>query len=784
MVVDGNQLTLMGSEFPDIYFRPEETAADVKISAKTDNNATGSYDPATGAISFDDFIFVLQIVQKGEETLFIEGEKVLPALELTTGTVTVNGNLNPISESGQNLNPDDRSLVLVAGLTLPEDFGPLAPLNTIIGGGALTARLEGVLDQLPENCSMDGGGFADTEPIPGLRVQVDKQTTIDHIDFGSTTVVLRKQNQKLILDCRDALNRGLLERRVTLSSSGARELKIQLPQPADTDADPRSPLCSGTAEFVRGSVQPEGGATCETFQVGGKTFFSGRCTLPADSQAKVSFPLMYLPFNYQVPGEDGLPVVDKGRFTVSAESGESFYIDLLARSIPDVSDSFSLAKVFADQISSKRIFRGGLLKISLSEEDEVPAQQEMVLLNSGVDVWEPVEFHLEKGTDFKILPVANPVLPAGSTEGPGVLQFILQFQPTGGNIFQDVLHVSMVKQGSVTADNPEGVRVKFNANLLGTVGLPPLEGKWKLHFDFFTALIDHVALSEPIESNDFRERPDLSVAPLDLEFTPSEIEGVQTVTMNFKNIDILDPTLTAEERSKVLRIFTSRASRRANGDPFSPQETEDDCVDPQDLNQPYQNGECSFFYWTVEESPTGRYDDETGQLTLPAISMRMLNPYHSDILGIWPGSNPFSNPNYILDVPFKLSFTTHLLNQLAVNGDGLKPLPLVPDERILLSDLVVRNKRLGLDCPEGFMEGEHPRLKCYLTDDEKFLTGQPLTLRPGYTDQYFVNLVGVTRLPPGETDPNIPWFLGDDGGSRLYIAIQGRLCPEASPCEF
>lgn len=782
--VEGNQLSLVGSEFPHIFFRPEETAADVKISAKSDHVAEGTYDPETGAMEFENFIFVLEIVKKGEEELFLEGKKELSPLTLTTGAVQSSGNLNSIDEIGQEVNPEDQSLILAAGITLPEDFGPLAPLNSIIGGGALTARFEGFLDQLPENCSSEAGGFSDSEPISGLRIQVANQASFEKIDFGNTTVLPRNHKGKLILDCREAFNRGLVEKRVTLSSTGAREIKLQLPQPKDLDEDGASPLCSGTAEFVRGSVLPEGGASCVPIQVGGKTFHSGRCTLPANSQAKLSFSLMYLPFNFEAAGENGSIKADRGRFTVFEEAGENFSMELLGRSLPDVSDSFSLTKVFAESISPNPIFRGGLLKIRLDEAEEAPAEQNVLLRNSGVEIWDPVEFHLEKGTHFQVTTVDPPVLPAGSTDGPGILEFKVIFEPGEGIIFQDVLHVTMSKQGSVSAANPQGITAKFHANILGTVGVPPLEGKWKLHFDFFTALIDHVALSEPIESNDFRQRPDLAVAPLDLEFSASEIEGIQDVVMDFRNINILDPNLTPEDRKKVLRIFTSRASRRASGDPFALGDTVDQCEEPINLNQPYQNGDCSYFYWTVENSPVGRYNDETGHLTLPSISMRMLNPYHADILGIWPASQPGADPDYILDVPIQLSFTTQLLNQLVINGGELMPQLLVPDERILLSDLVMRDKRLGAECPENFLTGEPPRLKCYLTEDEKFLTGMPLTLRPGYTDQYFINLVGVTRLPPGNTDPDLPWFLGDDGGSRLYIAIQGRLCPEASSCEF
>jgi len=784
IIVDGNRLTLEGDSFPDIFFRPDETPADIKIKAVPGSRSTGVYDPASGEIQFEDFAFSVEIVQKGSDQVFIPGEKALPLVDMSTGTHTANGNLNSISDTGQPLNSEDRTLVMVAGMTLPNDFAPLTPLNTIIGGGALIARFEGVLDQLPQDCEEGKGGFAETEILPGIQLKIENQIAVDKIDFGNSDVVLKRISERLELDCSKAEFRQLLRRRVTLTNTGSETRNLRLKQPKDRDGELSSPLCGSAREFHRGPVLTKGQAQCDTFQVGGKKFSGGDCELPAGVNNSISFNLWYLPFNYQEPGPEGEPVVDRGVFTIETGNGEAYSLALLGRSIPAVGDVFSIAKVGEGESLGKKITNEGLLKIPLADLKAAPFTQELLLINDGPDDWEIVGMELEKEAHFSVTLPSQSQLPHAEEASSGVLPFSLVFEPGLLNLYRDHLTIRLLQPGSVSPANPDGIRARVEIDLLGTVGIPPITGKWKLHFDFFTAMIDHVALSAPIESNDFRQRPDLAVAPLNLEFKDTETIGIQHVVLNFKNIDIMDPSLTPEDRKKVLRIFTARASRHKDGQPFAPGDNVDQCDEPQNINQPYQSGNCSYFYWTLQNSETGYYDDETGHLTLPSLKMRMLNPYHADIFGIWPESNPFTNPDYILDVPLEISFTTHLLDQRILEEGEAPPLLLVPDERILESELDVHDKRLGKDCPEGYLEGVHPRLKCYLSSDDKFLEGRVASLRPSYNNQYLVNLVGVTHLPPGTTDPDIPWFLGDDGGSLLYIAIQGRLCPEDSPCLF
>jgi len=764
--VNGNQLTLKADSFPTIYFRPPETAADLRITGTPGTQASGSYDPATGEMSFDGFHFSLEIVQKGGTDNFLPGVVELPLANFTTGSVTATGNLHPITETGKPVDKNDRTLVLVTGFTLQTDFSPLNPLDSILGGGALTGRFEGVLDQLPENCSPDGGGeFPPGEAQPkDLTVAIENQAFISKIDFGDALVIPRKVNGRTILDCSDTLFRGVIAKIVTIKNASTKAKTLFLGQPQDTDEDIRSPLCGGFGEFIRGSVSLTGGATCKTVTVGGKKFNSGECTLPPnDAHASIAFPLLYAPYDFQETPSGGEAPVDSGVFLISDGENPDFPIQLAGRTLADFRDVFSVSKVTATGISPKEIRNRGLLKIPLDMAE--PFTQKLVLQNAGTDTWNQVNFSLAKGSNFSVKTNGTGGLPSSDGTIPGRMEFEVTFNPGAGMRFDDTLIVQINRAGS---------SAKIEIQLLGTVGVAPLKGRMALHFDFFTALVDHVALSEPIESNDFRVMPEWAPSPLLIDFADTEDETLKSFTIESPPVNLLDPNMTVEQRKKILRVFTARASIGKDGSRLDPGDNADQCNEPLNINQPYQAGDCSYFYWTDLRSQTGTYDDESGHLIMPEVQLQLQNPYHADIFGIWPASNPSTNPDYRLNTPLTITFTTHTLDNRVFQEEGPE-VPLVADERISNQDLVVREKRLGPDCPEGFLVDQFPHLKCYLSADGRYLEGRVVTLRPGKTDEYDIILVGVGQFQPGTTDPDIPWFMGDFGGSRIYIAIQGRL---------
>ncbi len=776
--VKGTEIAIAGDLFPDIILTRLSESADLRFGGVAGSRSAGTYDPATGAMNIPEMQFTLEVLQKGKTERLLDGQVVIGNLELTTGAVTAQGNLRSISETGQPLKPEDKSLTLVFGTTLPNDFSPLVPLNEILSGGALTASFSGTLDNMPDQCGAAGGSGKPPpgqEQPEGLHLSVAGQVETSRIDFGLASVVLRKNGGHDEIDCSDAGFRGLLSKMVTVKNVSPGPKTLAFEQPKDRDADTKAPLCSGNSEFVRGSITMGSGTDCEKVKVAGKEFPFGRCTLAPD--AEISFPMMYLPFNYLAPPDGADPILDSGEFLLDYGAAEPFRIALSGRTIPDVRDVFSVSKVNNGVISPKEIRNKGSLKIALEQGVAVPYTQKVVLRNSGSDTWEEVKLEFEKGAAFSgTIPTLNRLEPAQASVS-GKLEFDLVLNPGAEPVVSDVMTIRMVKIGSRTESNPVGIEARIVINLLGTVGVPKLNGTVRMQFDFLTALIDHSIIDEPLKSIDYRPHPELAPEPLILHFSDSSDPDYQDVELEAQVVNILDPNLSKHDRERLLRIFTSRASVGINGERLDSGDGSDQCREPGDLNVPYRNGDCSYFYHNILSSDLGLYDSDTGHFTLPSIQLRMENPYHADILGRWPASNPLGNPDYMMDATLHLSFTTHLLDRRAIQEGG-REIVMLPDERVSERDLEVKDKRLGPPCPDGYLDDVQPFLRCYLSTGDRYFQGYEVTLKAGQTKYYDVVLVGVGQFPTGGPDtsnPDLPWFLGDSGGSRIYIAIQGRM---------
>jgi len=775
--VEGSKVTVSGDTFPEFILTRLSEQADLRIKGIPGVEAVGDYNPDTGEMHFDNFKFSLEILNKGTTDPFIPGVATLQGINFTTGTINTTGNFHPITETGQALHKDDLSMTLVTGITLPSDFGSLAVLNSMIGGGALTASFQGQLDALPENCSDSPGGgeFPGVPQPPGLKISIKDQVDPSVIDFGSSAVVLKNSHGHKEIDCLDAGNRALVSKGVTITNVSGQEKTISFGQPKDTDGDARSPLCGGSSEFVRGSISLKGGATCETTKVGGKDFLVGTCTFPAgDANAAVSFPLMYLPFNYQEPAQGASPALDQASFALNYGGDSPFMISLKGRTVPDFRDVFSVSKIISGVDSTKLIQNKGVLKIPLEKDRTAFYIQPLALKNSGSDAWEEISFTFADGSHFSMEPLVVNRLPAAEDDTPGRTELGLKFTPGTETVYNDSLTIKMRKVGSVTPDAPQGIEAYLTINLVATLGVPVLTGEVRIQFDYLAALIDHVALDTPTESIDYRQFPDLAPEPLKLTFNDTDREDIKEITMESEVVDILDPSVSLAKRKKVLRIFNSRATVGKHGERLTAGDNSDKCYEPTNINQPYQDGDCSYFYHNILDSGEGIYDDESGHMTLPNIRLRMQNPYHADIVGKWPASNPNSNPDYMLDVILNLSFTTHILDR-KVTEEGGRTVTLVPDERIGEGDLVVKSKPLGPECPEGIFEGAHPAFSCYLSSGDRYLQGKEVTLKPNQTKYYDVVLVGVAQFPSSQQDVDLPWFLGENGGTKIFIVIQGRM---------
>jgi hypothetical protein len=239
-----------------------------------------------------------------------------------------------------------------------------------------------------------------------------------------------------------------------------------------------------------------------------------------------------------------------------------------------------------------------------------------------------------------------------------------------------------------------------------------------------------------------------------------------------------------------LRILNAQGTYGTPGRKLVPGEGADLCNEAQNVNVAYDDSraECSYFYFNIfgEADSPGIYDDDSRNLTLPNLTLRIQNPYHSDIAGRWPKSNPNGNPSNLLDTTMDVTLTTYLLERDGIEEAG-RTLDLVPDGRISEPQLKVKGKPLGEECPadifnydpsQGSLVEKHPHFLCYVSSDGNYMQGSAISLRPNQTKEYDVVLVGVGHFPPSSQDSNLPWFMGDGEGSRMYIAIQGRLIVE------
>ncbi|MCC7343905.1 MAG: hypothetical protein IT573_03130, partial [Deltaproteobacteria bacterium] len=442
-----------------------------------------------------------------------------------------------------------------------------------------------------------------------------------------------------------------------------------------------------------------------------------------------------------------------------------FALGLKGKAEPDSRDSLSISKVKAGVVSKKNIRNKGLVKFSLKDSDPKPFTQEFVVKNTSGDSWQNLTITVEEGPAFTVTGPATTTVGPGTADSPGTAAFSIAYNPSAsGAVDKGKLIVHLTKAGSTA-------QTDLTFDLEGTVGVDPILGTYKLKIDFLVAFIDNALQTKPVESLDFREFPDQAPQPQALEFSDlneAEVQPVEIIPMDF------DPlTATLAQRRTALRIFNAQGSGLVPGDDSSM------CNEPDPINVAYQTGDCAFFYFNIgiSENSEGVYDEETGNMTIPNLKLRIQNPYHGNVGGVWPPSNPglgYPNDN-ILDTTLDLSLTTLILDKKE-EGD----LVLVPDPRISRSDLNLASKadRLGDPCPEDPLTA-HPHMKCYLTSDGKYVQGKPLSLKPGTDGVYDVVVVGVGQFKPRSVEADTPVFMDN---SRIYLAIQGRMCKDGASC--
>ena len=240
--------------------------------------------------------------------------------------------------------------------------------------------------------------------------------------------------------------------------------------------------------------------------------------------------------------------------------------------------------------------------------------------------------------------------------------------------------------------------------------------------------------------------------------------------------------MTKEQRRQLIRIFTSRNSTcSASGTPC-PTNGVPSCTDPDDISGTYENGKCSYYYYAIGTGDVvGKYNSETGEMTLPELSIRLLNPYHAGL--IYP-------VNERTDTHLQGGLTTLLLNTRSTRLDdfggdtvNLAPAPGIPSLAIPAS--IFDPLAAPFPCPTAWdptkdfnsgnpNESPTPTFACYLTrssaTSDPFIGGRAsVWVRP---NEQSIILSMITKFGPGGSPEFVPFFMAN---GTMWVAMQGRM---------
>lgn len=145
------QAALYAEEFPTIDLVIESAPAAMRIQQKEGSLAQGTYDAASGKIEIQNVIFILTLLDKTSLNPIGIEPLEMPPLTLTTESIQQAGKFGEISKQGTALDPSTKNMVLVGGLTMPNDF-PSEDLQ----GAALVVSFSGSLGDLPASGTCSG----------------------------------------------------------------------------------------------------------------------------------------------------------------------------------------------------------------------------------------------------------------------------------------------------------------------------------------------------------------------------------------------------------------------------------------------------------------------------------------------------------------------------------------------------------------------------------------------------------------------------------------------------
>lgn len=657
---------------------------------------------------------------------------------------------------------------------------------------------------------------------PELTVEGTESNATTTVDLGVIPVKVTGTDENPKLSCSNQTGSYYLARKLVVKNTGIRPLEIKkILAPVDTDQDNWSDACpSYGKEFQRMALAIQNNANCEMKKIQGHNYITDRCSIPVspvgteeDKKPGVNFKLVYIPKN-----ASGIKDKSKDTGEMSIESNDPFYsttplkMTLLAGVSKDNSDSISMSKVREGVASKSKIKQDGSLNINIPETFVGNTfDQVVVVKNASSEALQVKEVILEEaeGEKFQLCMASADLkkaqdascahvnknvitqIPAMSLSNEeGMSYFVVRFlKPEGA---KPPPHSGKLTVSYVSGNAPDA-KNDFRVNLVGTVGAKPFNGRVDIRVEAITSFIDN-EYAGVTDSLDFRDPsyPDtVKSGPMHLFFKPSSNDpddpiydiDILSRVENPQTVKVQD--LPLSDRQKLVRLPSDKFMRDAFGNKYP----EDDsafkvCTDPADISgSSYVKTTCSFFYYLLSRDsanvPLGKFNSETGEMTVPEIDFHVQNPNHAT-LGAYLESMK-------TDSHLKVTLTTQMINAYRdLNKTTLVPVVTKYSEVVPLGipNSVVQNFLTNplnkcspdYDRRDDFVNKDStppPTFSCFLHQlspgGDYYLRGEPaLDVKDG---EKSIVLVFLTKWGNAAED-KIPFFFYNE---PMWIAIQGRM---------
>ncbi len=647
---------------------------------------------------------------------------------------------------------------------------------------------------------------------PELLITGTEESARSTIDLKNVPAKVFGMGRATRLRCDAQSPPIFIARKVTIENKGTRDLVINhINRPVDAVEQIVDPGCSGGygSEFVRLGLKLENGARCQPDTQGNPT---DRCTLPHSGNAKLSFKVMYYPMNASsiVNAQNGAPQQDAATMTIEnndvnyAATQNKLTLTLNATVSPDQSDAIAVSKAKRTGLSnpedSGKVIRGqGATRLNIASDSAPSVEQIFFLRNNAQEPITITEIKVDEDDvgNFEVLttPARPAMVPAASASGdPGFAQFAIRFSKLALTRATTKLKISFRSASSPAI-------TEFKITLNGSVNRQAFIGRMKLSSKHISAFInDSDGNVGAIDSDDYRGTRNLNIRPGDLilnfEAAPDRpddpylrkvtIEPALGISPNDANILERVRSLTKIEREKLFRVYSTKFTRgygvndvRVDGRP----DGDVVCTEPERINGPHQEGTCAYFYYILANKAMepGYYDDESGELILPDLDLKLVVPWHKDVAGY--------TPQTLSVMEMKATLTTLALDSNTIPAfDGLQTaftlvasgINFILPQNYLSAGPLLTDPNTA--CPATNWEPSDwnetlPKFGCYVPNSTRLvLKGFPFQEKED--GKYWGGIAMVTKFAGagatyGSGQPqNVPFFLQNQ---TMWVAITSVL---------